>query len=358
MKKKVLIISDAKSIGGAEIYIKNLLKLFKNEEYEFKVYGNPILKNVIPNAIACKFENRKPLRTIINFLIILWKEKPDLIHLNLTYPASCIWIQIISLFFRNILFIGTLHLATSVKRKKIIKLILMKTFNKINLILVSFSAKKELFENYGINIESNNIIPNWVDIDFYTVPDLNRKNELKSKMGLKSNTKVGLFVGRLEEQKNVLELVELFNTLVSSEDNWHFYIVGEGSQEYDIKSKIKKMELEDKVNVQSFTDNIKPYYQMSDVLFLLSKNECAPLTLLESMASGVSPVVSNVGDMKLMVSDPNVVYEREKRSDSNFIDVVEYSIKKGPQFWRNIVESNFSPLFALNKMKKVYKSKN
>lgn len=351
-KKKVLIVSDAISIGGAEVYIKNLINLMGEENYTFKVYGDISLQSLIPDAIGGRIDNKKPFQTIKAFLQTVRVEKPDIIHLNLSYPISCFWIQLISLFLPKIKIYGTLHLAIPVKRIKVFKRVLRYTFKKMKLILVSHSAKTELLDYYGLDTEQMQVIPNWVDIEYYNIPHQEIIEKNKKDLGIEDHSKVGLFIGRFEEQKNIIHLIELCNELIKRDSRWIFYIVGDGSLKENIKNKINILNLSDKVFLQPFTSDTKKYYSVSDAFFLLSKYECAPLTLLESMACGVSPIVSDVGDMKVMVGDNKVIYSETTKED--FISAVEYSVSKGNSSWRKVVEEKYSPSTALERMKDIY----
>ena len=77
-------------------------------------------------------------------------------------------------------------------------------------------------------------IPNGVDINFFTPVPKNHKKEIFT----------FLFVGRLENQKGIIYLIEAVKLLASSQKNFKVLIVGEGSLMNTLQLQVRKYQLE------------------------------------------------------------------------------------------------------------------
>ncbi|MDR7073322.1 glycosyltransferase [Fictibacillus barbaricus] len=353
--KTILLISDGKKIGGAEKYLVGVINLLKSK-YRFNILMNDEIQSDFSgdkeiNTICKVISNKKPLSTILNFLKVYLKIRPDIIHLNLTHPTSCLWIQILSLFFPKGKFKATLHLATSVKHIRIYKYILKRTYKKMEVILVAESAISKLKNNYGIHTDME-VIPNWIDNNHFSIPSITFKAKLRKQLLLPEDKKIGLFIGRFEEQKNLLKLLELTKKYLS--DEWLLLLVGEGSMIDQIKTYIKQHNMSNYVRLYPFTNDPRNYYWVADSFFLISKYECTPLSLLEAMSTGLASVVTDVGDMKLMVGKEEFVIKYNEHSD-NSLDCLKSSLKEDPNYWRNQVVNNYSPITAYEKLVSIYK---
>lgn len=355
MKRKVLLISDAREIGGAEKYIENLLSLL-NEKYCFEVIGNQVLTKLnIKGIHETLLVNQKPIKMILNFIKIYKNYKPDIVHLNLTHPTSLFWIQLLSLFFIRTKFVATLHLAVPNKFPKLFSFFLKITFSRINVILVSYKALEELRQYYSIDLKNAHIISNWVDNNHFRLPNSIEKENARRTLLLEKTQKVGIFVGRLEEQKNVLILPKIIEKLKeTTNDNWKLIVLGDGSLKEELEKEIRKLDLEDIISIYPFTSDTRTYYWAGDIFFLLSNYECTPLTLLEAMSCGLSPIVTNVGDMKLMVGGNEYVWNRNYDDIKN---LVTNTYGKGQQYWNNWVNKEFSAEKAKRQILKIYEQR-
>jgi glycosyltransferase involved in cell wall biosynthesis len=79
--------------------------------------------------------------------------------------------------------------------------------------------------------------------------------------------------------------------LVVKKNNARLIIIGEGSEEENLKELVKELSLVDKVRISGYNDNPYPYYNKSRVFVLSSYSEGLPTVLIESLACGC-PIIS------------------------------------------------------------------
>jgi glycosyltransferase involved in cell wall biosynthesis len=129
-------------------------------------------------------------------------------------------------------------------------------------------------------------------------PPANERIEgLRRQLGLNSQTRVLLSVGRLSQEKGHADLIRALpkiRNLVGASP-LRLVIVGEGPERCRIEELCRRLGLTDSVTLAGFQDDINPYYSIADVFVLHSHSEGSPNVLLEAMAAGVPVVAASVG---------------------------------------------------------------
>ena len=155
-------------------------------------------------------------------------------------------------------------------------------------------------------------------------------NPLTLKPGAPSTgaTKSFLAVGRFSHQHKGFDLlIEAFHLFAQKNQEWTLDIVGEGVEEKLYRELIKKYDLENKVTIHPFTNNIQAYYSKAQVYVLSSRWEGFGLVLVEAMAHGL-PVVSSdlptskeiMGDFGLYFKNGDIEDLAKKLEDATHID--------------------------------------
>lgn len=173
---------------------------------------------------------------------------------------------------------------------QIITKLLYRNIRKI--ICVSKSLEERLIR-YGINEKRLFVIPNGVDISFFSPKKQSDflNNCLKKE---KKNFKKVLFVGRLDPQKGVKYLVKAIPKVIEKYDKVHFFILGNGNMEKELKNLSKSLDIEEFI---TFIDMIPlkkmpEVYSSADIFCLPSIHEGFPLSLAEALSMGLIIVAS------------------------------------------------------------------
>ena len=124
------------------------------------------------------------------------------------------------------------------------------------------------------------------------------KKLMKKKYKLKENDLIIIFVGRINEDKGILDLISAFTKLKNLYPFLKLFIVG--SKEIDIYEKISKLTYfhSSSIHLINNTEKIENYLSMADILCLPSKREGFGSILIEASAMGLPLVVSDIYGVK------------------------------------------------------------
>ena len=127
---------------------------------------------------------------------------------------------------------------------------------------------------------------------------------LKQGEAATGNSKKFLTIGRFTPlHKGIDLLIEAFNLIAKKNNEWHLDIVGEGSEERTFKDLIIKYQLEDRITIHPFTNQIQEYYSHAQTYVLSSRWEGMPLVLVEAMAHGLPIISSDLPVSKEIMGD-------------------------------------------------------
>ena len=127
-----------------------------------------------------------------------------------------------------------------------------------------------------------------------------RDNQLKSAYGIADHEKVIIHLSNFRAVKRIDTIIETF-TKIHAQLPSKLLLLGDGPELMDMKQKAKSLGVEDHVLFLGKQDWVSEFYQMSDLVLLLSEKESFGLTLLEAMKSGVVPIGSNAGGIKEVI---------------------------------------------------------
>jgi len=161
-------------------------------------------------------------------------------------------------------------------------------------LIVPTKKTYDLFkEKYQVD-RNIHIIPTGIELErFYKENvDCEKLGKLKKKLKLKDKDFVGIFIGRLGQEKNVIFLLDVMKELVPDYPDIKLLIVGDGPDYDEYKKIIKEYKIDKNVIMTGKVawEEVPYYYQLSDIFLTASHTETQGLTVIEAMASGVVPV--------------------------------------------------------------------
>ena len=149
-----------------------------------------------------------------------------------------------------------------------------------------------------INLEANrDLLARWVDEKkIVSLPNPISVKRLKPSSDRRENTL--LAVGRLTKQKAYHLLLTAFAQSECRSSGWRLVIIGEGDEKARLNVALDSLDIRDQVTMISVSDDIWAEYQKHKYFVMPSMFEGTPNSLLEAVACGMIPIVSDgVGDI-------------------------------------------------------------
>lgn len=141
----------------------------------------------------------------------------------------------------------------------------------------------ELREKGVVNVS---LVPVGLDVDL-----LNKnyakvsKTELKLNWDFREEEKVLLFVGRLEEEKEPLLMLDIFRHIHQLNNNYRLLMIGSGVLQIKVDEKIEELGIQEYVRKVAKIPNEKMWeaYRVAECLINLNKHEIFGMSILEAM---------------------------------------------------------------------------
>tara|TARA_Y100000310_G_scaffold210144_2_gene210760 strand:- start:799 stop:1905 length:1107 start_codon:yes stop_codon:yes gene_type:complete len=161
-------------------------------------------------------------------------------------------------------------------------------YNKCNVIIVPSSHIRHELEKLGVKTKKM-IVHVGTDSDYFK-PGL--KSRVKKSLGIKGDTLVVGFLGRIAREKNLITLERAFFKIHNRYPDLKLMIVGTGVREEIDRLKRKG------VILKGSQDHVVPFYQAMDIYVLPSLTETSSISTMEAMSCGLPVIVTSVGFLK------------------------------------------------------------
>jgi len=125
--------------------------------------------------------------------------------------------------------------------------------------------------------------------------------QVRAELGLAPDAKLVGMVGRLDEQKNPLDLIRAAAIVTKSYPNVQFLIVGDGSLRSECERLINELGLKDKFFLLGFRNDVARILPILTITAMSSLWEGLPLAFLEAMSAGKPIVANDIGGVSEIV---------------------------------------------------------
>lgn len=172
--------------------------------------------------------------------------------------------------------------------KKIVREKVTKFANNCDICISPSGTIKEYMQKRGIKSPIK-ILPTGIDCERFQNGD---RKKTRENLKIKDDQKVLMFLGRIEQEKNVMFLVQEIFPILEKDKKVIFLFVGEGGLIKQIKQKAKEVGV---LRQLIFTglinqESVQDFYAATDVFLHASTTETQGMTIAEAMAAGLAIV--------------------------------------------------------------------
>jgi len=294
---RVMHVISSLNVGGAERMLYNLCCSDRCRAEHVVVsltdlgYYGPLLRREGVRVYEINLtRNSFNVYAILKSLVFLKNQKSDVI-IGWMYHGMLIALLLKALSFNKIPIIWNIRQSlddmSMFRAKTRFIIYMLARFSSLAEVIVNNSTIS-IAQHISIGYSRNSFryIPNGVDTQLYK-PNRELRDKFRKKYDIDPHTFVVGFVGRNHKQKNFSFLVDGFNSS-TYKDNALLFGVGAGlSKQVDL--------IDGKSILIDFLQNMHEIYNVFDVLCLPSRMEGFPNVLIESMATNIPCIATDVG---------------------------------------------------------------
>ncbi len=251
----------------------------------------------------------KDLQVLFKLFKFFQNERFDIVHTHM--PKTGLLGMLAAKFAGVPIRINTFHgevwTTRSGWQRKVLKLLdQLVSLLATNILVVSPSQQTFLVKEGILPLGKANVIGSGSICGVNPVrfhPDSDIRFTLRNNLGIAQAAIVILFVGRLNQDKGMLDLANAFNVIAKQNPNVILLLVG--SEEDVSFSQIQSIceAVSDRLHYVSFTSTPEHYMAAADIFCLPSYREGLPMTILESAACSIPTVASRIYGITDAVED-------------------------------------------------------
>ena len=325
--KKILNFIPNFSFGGVETTNINLSETLIKFGYEVDLITNDyqrVNKSKYSNNIK-SLRKSKMLFCLLPLIKYINNTKPDLIICSQFYANIIVLLAcLISGYKNKIILCERVPVFENLKKisiikKNVIKFLIKRLYKK---------ADKIVCNSYGTKNDLNKIIDVSNSVVIYN-PVLGDSMLSQSKSTVKDfifdkRTKYLITVSRIAEERNIIELINIFN-LLPNKKNIKLLIIGDGPLLDECKSKVKQLNLENKIHFLGYKSNPYKYLSKSHVYLSTAKWEGMGNSIIEALFFGLYIIAyDSPGGVSEMLKDGKfgslIPYGDKQKFVSDLID--------------------------------------
>ena len=309
---KIIHIISSLEKGGAQGLLLEIIQNLQEPKYCHLIIslkpGNAYQEIISSKNIKVVSLNMNPLRLLSSLLKILrtlMQFKPNIIQ-SWMYHADFLTIMLRP-FFNNSNIIWSFHHADP-QKNKMSSILIAKVCSRfssiipVSIIACSDITKKDHIK-FGYSDKKIVVIDNGVDINRFT---------FKPKLPISIDEPVIGFIGRWHQIKGHETFIKAAKILSNRISSPRFIMIGSNLDDsnYELVQVIKTNGLGNSIELYGEEEiDIRKYYQMMDIYICSSWSESFSLTIVESALEGIPIISTDVGIVRDIVSDGNLISE-------------------------------------------------
>ena len=361
---KIIQLIYSLSSGGAERFVVNLSNALHNLGYDVTIcmllddsicaltFNQQFLSPEV-SLHSMNFSRGISSKKILAVDNYIRSQAPDVVHCHLNVTP---YIYALTLRNRHIRFVHTLHSLADKTVAPGLQYYLNRFFYSKGYIL-PVTISEECQESFKDYYKLDNSVR--VDNGAATAKPTNSYQSVAAEIeSLRLGTKVPVFVhvARFHQAKNQMLLIDSFNELDRRGIPFQLLIIGAGFDSPHAQGLIRKAC--DRIHFLGEKSNVSDYLLCADYFCLSSNYEGLPISLLEALSAGVTPVCTAVGGIKNVLIDGQTGYLSNDLSVESYVGALLLALQNplDRNLLKNYFNDNFSIDHCAQRYLQIYKS--
>lgn len=335
MKYKVIRTSTVAM--SLDLLLKGQLKFLNNYFHVIAVSGKDKHLINVENREGVEVKNIemqrkisifKDLISLFKLIVFFRKEKPTIVH-SITPKAGLLTMlaaKIVGVPVRVHTFTGLVFPSrTGLLKRVLIWMDRLICYSATHVLAEGTGVKHDLIANKitlkPVQILGNGNV-NGVDLDYFNINKISKQisTKLKKKLEINEDDFVFVFIGRINNEKGIDELLQAYDLLISNK-NRHLILVGD-TEDY----KLKEYKT-DKIHKVGYQNDIRPYLSVSNVLVLPSYREGFPNVVLQAASFGLPSIVTNINGSNEIVKHKYNGYICKAKDTNSLLESMQYCLE-------------------------------
>ena len=320
------------SWGGLEMNSVRYAEALQKENFEVQVYGvdgSSFFQSTVDKGLPIqavprnkKYFDFKHARSLAK---IFQKDGIEVVHFRDNRDLDFLgWVKFFSSGKIKLVYHQAMQLGVSKK-----DFLHSFRFNRIDAWVSTLEyMKKQVLSHTTFSEKKLHVIPLGTNIDSASI---HTKDEACKFLNLSSNKFLVGVVGRLDEKKGQIEVIQALSLLKETEQNIHVVFIGDKTKneadEYVLKlnEAIELNHLQDKISFLPHQSNMQKLYGAFDLVIVPSWEETFGTVTIEAMASGVPVIGSNTAGTAEILGNETFLFQPKNPEDlsSTLLDVIQ-----------------------------------
>ncbi|MDD4969941.1 MAG: glycosyltransferase [Paludibacter sp.] len=350
---KILQIIPSLATGGAERLVVDLCNELTNQGQEVVlcITQNPqksdygFYLHELNNSVRFISLNQRKgflFKNIIALQKIIKEVKPDVVHVHL---SILLYVYILSFLNINIRFYNTIHSLAEKTCKNLFFKITNYFFYSLRFIKV-ITISEECKDSYEFfyKLKNSTLINNGRKTNLPS----GKYQEVSDEMNVLKINKFDLLfihVARYHKQKNQEMLIQVFNRLAKEGIRYSLLIIGDWSFCEDAKELAKRAN--NQIHFLGTKQDVCDYLYLADAFCLTSIYEGMPISLLEALSCGCTPICTPAGGIKDIIQDGITGFLSTDESAENYYKVLNNFIKQPNTLKKEVLIRHFKDNYSI-----------
>ncbi|BBW97698.1 glycosyltransferase family 4 protein [Geobacillus sp. FSL W8-0032] len=288
---------------------------------------------------------KKDTKALIEMIKIINSINPDIVHCHSSKAGALGRAAAYLCGIKNIVYTPHAYMAQSLnlsQKKMKFYVGLEKLFSKITKLTINVSEGERQFalQNGIVTINNSTVIYNGIP-----------RKEKPQKIRGNNRIIIGT-VARLSEQKDPITFYNIAKNIICKYESVDFRYVGDGPFYEILKNKIESDNLQRRIQLVGFKNNISDQLQEFDIFITTSLYEGMPYALIEALAEGLPIVGTNVTGNNEIIFDGINGYLFNIKDVNGAVQVLEHLINN-PEKIKSLGEQSYKiyiEKFTIEKM--------